>query len=93
MHVRRRHARRLRADKDGVDRAREDAAADRAAVELTHDLRAAVEGADVIYTDTLTSMGQEAEHDVAWRLAATMDVELSRAAGEQAIVMHCLPAH
>ncbi len=59
------------------------------------DLRAAVEGADVIYTDTFTSMGQEAEHDV--RLAALkayqVDMDLVRAAGPQVKVMHCLPAH
>ena len=52
-------------------------------------------GADVIYTDTFTSMGQEAEHDV--RLAALRDyqvnMDLLRVAGPQVKVMHCLPAH
>ena len=52
-------------------------------------------GADVIYTDTFTSMGQEAEHDV--RLQALHDyqvnMELLEVAGPQASVMHCLPAH
>ena len=51
--------------------------------------------ADVIYTDTFTSMGQEAEHDV--RLAALrayqVNMELLRQAGPQVRVMHCLPAH
>ena len=49
----------------------------------------------VIYTDTFTSMGQEAEHDL--RLAALkayqVDMDLVRRAGSQVKVMHCLPAH
>jgi len=78
-----------------VARAQADAAETGATVELTSDLRAAVRGADVIYTDTFTSMGQEAEHDV--RLAALRDyqvnMDLVRLAGPQVKVMHCLPAH
>ena len=54
-----------------IARARADAKATGASIELTSDLQAAVKGADVIYTDTFTSMGQEAEHDV--RLAALRD--------------------
>ena len=64
-----------------------------ATIELTDDVRAAVRGADVIYTDTFTSMGQEAEHDV--RLAALRDyqvnmdlVQARRPAGQG----HALPA-
>ena len=80
---------------DIVARAREDAAATGATIELTSDLREAVQGADVIYTDTFTSMGQEADHDV--RLAALRDyqvnMDLVRLAGPQVKVMHCLPAH
>jgi ornithine carbamoyltransferase len=78
-----------------VDRARRDAEATGASIELTSDLRAAVAGADVIYTDTFTSMGQEAEHDL--RLAALreyqVNMNLVRLAGPQVKVMHCLPAH
>jgi ornithine carbamoyltransferase len=77
-----------------IARAQEDAKETGATVELTSDV-AAVEGADVIYTDTFTSMGQEAEHDV--RLAAMRDyqvnMDLVRRAGPQVKVMHCLPAH
>lgn len=64
-------------------------------VELTHDPRAAVEGAQVVYTDTWTSMGQEEERQKRLEAFAgfTVDAELlARAAGD-AIVMHCLPAH
>jgi ornithine carbamoyltransferase len=55
----------------------------------------AVEGADVVYTDTWVSMGQEAE--VAAREAAfgnfQVNSRLLRLANRGAIVMHCLPAH
>jgi ornithine carbamoyltransferase len=78
-----------------VAQAQADAAETGATIELTDDLKAAVQGADVIYTDTFTSMGQEADHDV--RLAALRDyqvnMDLVRLAGPQVKVMHCLPAH
>jgi ornithine carbamoyltransferase len=78
-----------------VARAQADAAETGATIELTSDLKAAAQGADVIYTDTFTSMGQETEHDV--RLAALRDyqvnMDLVRLAGPQVKVMHCLPAH
>ncbi len=83
-----------RPDAEIIARAQEDAKETGASVELTSDV-AAVEGADVIYTDTFTSMGQEAEHDV--RLAALRDYQVNMAlierAGPQVKVMHCLPAH
>jgi len=78
-----------------VEIARERAAESGGSVELTDDVRAAVAGADVLYTDVWTSMGQEAENERRMRdLAAyRIDGELLRAAGEQALVLHCLPAH
>jgi len=64
-------------------------------VELTHDPREAADGADVLYTDVWTSMGQEEER--ARRLEAfagfTIDDALVEHAAEDAIVLHCLPAH
>ncbi|MDR0888729.1 MAG: ornithine carbamoyltransferase [Coriobacteriales bacterium] len=55
----------------------------------------AVKGADVVITDTWTSMGSEHEHDR--RLKAfsgfTVDGKMMRWAKEDAIFMHCLPAH
>lgn len=59
------------------------------------DPRAAVEGVDVVYTDTWVSMGQEAE--LAARQAALagwqVDASLMDAAPRHALFMHCLPAH
>src|SRR5664279_5516283 len=82
-------------DADIIRRAQADAAETGATIELTSDVATAVKGADVIYTDTFTSMGQEAEHDV--RLAALRDyqvnAEMLKLAGPQVKVMHCLPAH
>ena len=84
-----------RPNMDVIARAQEDAKETGATVELTSDVAAAVKGADVIYTDTFTSMGQEAEHDV--RLAALRDYQVNaqmlKLAGPQVKVMHCLPAH
>jgi len=64
-------------------------------VEVTHDPDAAASGADVLYTDTWTSMGQEEEREK--RLADLagfgIDAEKVGLAKPDAIVMHCLPAH
>ncbi len=64
-------------------------------VEIVADARAAARGADVIVTDTWTSMGQEAETQK--RLAAfsgyQVDAALMALAHKDAIFMHCLPAH
>jgi len=64
-------------------------------IELVSDPHEAVAGADAVYTDVWTSMGQESEQPA--RLAAfagyTVDDALMEAAGEQAWFLHCLPAH
>ena len=55
----------------------------------------AVRGADVVYTDTWTSMGREDETE--WRRIAfsgyTVDERMLAAANPDAVFMHCLPAH
>ena len=63
--------------------------------ELVHDSREAARGADVLYTDVWTSMGQDEERERRLRDLAGfgIDGELVRLAGEGAIVLHCLPAH
>jgi ornithine carbamoyltransferase len=64
-------------------------------VELTHDPREAARGADVLYTDVWTSMGQEEEREARLRAFAGYQVNelLVREASSEAIVLHCLPAH
>jgi ornithine carbamoyltransferase len=64
-------------------------------VELVDEPRAAVEGADVLYTDVWTSMGQDEERRQRLRDLAGygIDAELLAQAGDEAIVLHCLPAH
>jgi ornithine carbamoyltransferase len=62
---------------------------------VTHDPISAIREADVVYTDTWVSMGQET--DAARRRAAfagfEIDAALMRHASPDAIFMHCLPAH
>jgi ornithine carbamoyltransferase len=64
-------------------------------VELTHDAREAAKGAQVLYTDVWTSMGQETEAVERRRdlQGFGIDEELLSLAADDAIVMHCLPAH
>jgi ornithine carbamoyltransferase len=62
---------------------------------IVRDPREAVEGADVVVTDTWISMGQE--HERARRLENLepyrIDEALLALASPEAFVMHCLPAH
>lgn len=64
-------------------------------VELGDDPVAAVSGADVVYTDVWTSMGQEQEYERRRRAfqGYQVNAELLRHAKPDAIVMHDLPAH
>jgi ornithine carbamoyltransferase len=64
-------------------------------LEATYDPYEGVDGADVVYTDVWTSMGQEHESELrrgAFASFAVDDALMSRAAAD-AIVLHCLPAH
>ncbi len=62
---------------------------------LTDDPRAAASGADALYTDVWVSMGDEAEADRRRADLAPfrLDRDLLAAAKDDAIVLHCLPAH
>jgi ornithine carbamoyltransferase len=64
-------------------------------VELIRDPKEAAEGADVLYTDVWTSMGQEeeAERRRSDLAAYRIDDGLLAQAAPDAIVLHCLPAH
>jgi ornithine carbamoyltransferase len=78
-------------DDDVVERARNLGGA----IDLVADPYDAVKGVDVVYTDTWTSMGEEAEADLrreafqGWQV----DDALMAVAGPDAAFMHCLPAH
>ena len=80
---------------EAVELAREAAAQRGATIELLADSREAAAGADVLYTDVWTSMGQEQERERRLRDLAGfgIDDELVALANEDAIVLHCLPAH
>jgi ornithine carbamoyltransferase len=62
---------------------------------ITHDVAAAARGADVLYTDVWTSMGQETEAEHRRRVfkAFQINEKLIGLASPNALVMHCLPAH
>jgi ornithine carbamoyltransferase len=64
-------------------------------VRFLRDPHQAVKGAQVIYTDTWTSMGQEEEAKIREQVFPPYQVN-SRLVGEaspEVIVLHCLPAH
>jgi ornithine carbamoyltransferase len=66
-----------------------------ARITVTHSVKEALDGADAIYTDVWTSMGQE--WDATKRLKAFKDYQVNSQAvamaKKDAVVMHCLPAH
>ncbi|SDH33220.1 ornithine carbamoyltransferase [Propionivibrio dicarboxylicus] len=55
----------------------------------------AARGADIVTTDVWTSMGFEAENEARMRAFADfqVDAEMMQAAKDDAIFLHCLPAH
>jgi ornithine carbamoyltransferase len=68
---------------------------DAGSVLLTRSPEEAVRGARVVYTDTWTSMGQEAEARKRRQVFPPFQVngQLLKGAHDSALVMHCLPAH
>jgi ornithine carbamoyltransferase len=64
-------------------------------IALHRDPIEAVKNADVIYTDVWASMGQEAEQEERAKVFQPYQINkaLISSAGEDVIVMHCLPAH
>jgi len=66
-----------------------------AKIALLKEPREAVKGADVVYTDVWTSMGQEAEAEKRRKAFAgyQVDARLIKLAAKDAIFMHPLPAH
>ena len=80
---------------DVVDAARRRAALTGGSVTVVADPRAAVEGADVLATDTWVSMGQEAESGdrSAPFVPYAITSAVVAAAGTDPVVLHCLPAY
>jgi ornithine carbamoyltransferase len=77
-----------------IKQAKELAAGSGAEITLQEDPNEAVKGVDFVYTDTWTSMGQEAEAEARRRIFRDYQVNdalLAHAPGAK--VMHCLPAH
>ena len=64
-------------------------------ITCTEDIQAAVDQADMVYTDVWVSMGMEAEaEDRLAKLAGyQINAEVMRLAKPDALVMHCLPAY
>jgi ornithine carbamoyltransferase len=80
---------------DFVELSRAEAAAAGGTVTLTNDPEQAATGAQVLYTDVWTSMGQDDErerrlHDLA---SFQLDPRKLGLADTEAVVLHCLPAH
>lgn len=75
--------------------AKEDAKATGAELKIVRDPFEAAKDADVLATDTWTSMGEEAEHAIREKAFQGYQIngELLAAADKRAIVMHCLPAY
>ena len=82
-------------DETVVKNAMAEAAVSGSVVTITDDVHEAAKGADVLYTDVWTSMGEEAEREQ--RLKDLSGYQINAAllaeANEGCIVMHCLPAH
>lgn len=82
-------------NKEIVEYAKKEAKQQGCEIVVTDSPTEAIEGADVVYADVWTSMGQEAENAV--RLEAfkkyQINAELVKHAKEDYIFMHCLPAH
>ena len=95
MHVRAASPAEYALDRPSLDAAGARAGASGGSVRAMQSPSEAAGGADVVYTDTWTSMGQEAEAKA--RLEAfsgyQVDAELLALAAPGAALMHCLPAH
>ena len=75
--------------------AKRNAVASGSTVTMTTDIAEALHGADAVYTDVWASMGMEAETEKRARdfAAYQVNAQVMSLAKEDAIFMHCLPAH
>lgn len=70
-------------------------AAERSLIQVTESPKEAAEGSSVFYSDVFTSMGQEEEREQRLKLFEGYQVnkELVAHGRDDAIILHCLPAH
>lgn len=82
-------------DEEVVKNARADGAVSGSAITITGDVHEAAAGADVLYTDVWTSMGEEDQREQRLKDLAGYQINASLLAEDNpgCIVMHCLPAH
>jgi ornithine carbamoyltransferase len=82
-------------DADVLAEAKRVAKETRSKIELFSDPAEAVAGAQAVYTDSWTSMGFEAEEKIRRNIFKAYQVNrtLMEQAAENAVFMHCLPAH
>ena len=82
-------------NKDVLKRAKELADKSGSKLDVTRDPIAAARNADILYTDVWTSMGQEEEAEKRMKAFRGYQIrrDLLKAAREDVLVMHCLPAH
>ena len=80
---------------DILQQAQEDAIETGCTITVEEDLFKAAKGADVLYTDVWTSMGEEAQKDARQKALGAYQInkELLAVARPDAMVLHCLPAH
>ncbi len=76
-------------------RSREMADKSGALIEVTNDPIEAIKDADIVYTDVWASMGEESEREARAKAFGPYQVnaELFKHAKNDALFMHCLPAH
>lgn len=86
----------LRPDPKVLERARADASKYGTRVGVETDVDAAVKGADVVYTDTWVSMGEEDESKRLIEILRPFSVTpelMGKTGKDKSVFMHCLPAH
>jgi ornithine carbamoyltransferase len=85
----------FRPNADILAKAQEIAKDKKCTIEVLSNPFQAVEGADVVYTDTWVSMGQEKEKEEREKLFLPYQVneKLTEKANKDWIFLHCLPAH
>ena len=82
-------------DTNELNKAKEIAEKTGSKIEIINDPAQGAKGADIIYTDVWTSMGQEAEYEKRKEIFKSYQINenLMNNANKNSIILHCLPAH